>query len=184
MINWRMKLVLFTALLCGRVEGRTNRVADDMITIRSTLQMFKIHAGRYPTKEEGLMALVERPATYPAEKRWQKIMDKLPLDPWNRPYYYVVSTELKDSPANPSLAPDGLGLYSLGADGISNSKGNDADDWNSWSEDSWEKKTRRDLQWDGPAIRYAGFAVLALILCSALIRRCQSGARIEEDPRG
>ena len=73
------KLLLLAGMMVGAAAASGNRVAGDMISIGAALKMFNIHAGRYPTEEEGLTALVERPATYPADKRWQKIMDKLPL---------------------------------------------------------------------------------------------------------
>lgn len=170
------KLLLLAVMIAGPAAASGPRVPDDMISIRSALQMFKINAGRYPTEEEGLMALVERPATYPADKRWQQLMDKLPSDPWGHPYRYVVSADFKASPDSPSLAPAGLGLYSQGPDGITHSKGNDPDDWNSWSGGSWKKSP-----WRGdPAVRSAGVVILALIVVIALIRCWRGGAAPEE----
>ena len=166
------RLLLLAVMMVGPAGASGPRVPSDMISIRSALKMFKIDGGRYPTEEEGLRVLVERPATYPAGKRWKQIMDKLLLDPWGHPYHYVVSADLKESPDGPSLAPDGLGLYSLGADGITTSKGNDPDDWNSWSEASWEKNPRRG----GATTRTVGIVVLVLIVGIALSRGWQRSA--------
>ena len=169
MINWRSKVILLAVMMCDNGMAHSIRAVGDMSSISAALKMFKVYAGRYPTEEEGLMALVEKPATYPENKRWQKIMDRPPLDPWNNPYHYILSEDLKDSHARPSLAPDGLGLYSFGPDGISNSKGNDADDWNSWDESSWDKRSFSDRLWDSPLVRYTG-PVVGLIAGIALVR--------------
>ena len=60
-------------------------------------------------------------------RNWQKLVDQVPLDPWNHEYQYIV-------PAPNGIQP--YGVYSFGKDGISNSNGNDPDDLNSWSERS------------------------------------------------
>jgi len=99
----------------------------DFLAISNGLKTFRIQAGRYPTEAEGLMALVEKPATYPADRSWQPIMKKLPQDPWGNPVHYIRTPRLEKE--------FGFGLYSTGADGISRSQGNDPDDWNSWTED-------------------------------------------------
>jgi general secretion pathway protein G len=171
-----MKLLLFAALMCGRVEGRSNRVADDMILLGSALQVFKSQAGRYPTEEEGLMALVEKPLTYPENKRWERVVDKAPRDPWNNPYQYVI---LANSPSGEKNAVpwfsrvEGIALYSFGPDGISISKGNDEDDFNTWSESCWDKRSVSERLWDSPPVRYT-VLVASLITGIALLRRWHS----------
>ncbi|MCW1886301.1 type II secretion system protein GspG [Luteolibacter flavescens] len=146
-----------------------------MALISAALKMFKVHAGRYPTEEEGLKALIERPATYPENKRWTKIMDKLPLDPWGNPYQYVKS----DDPSEidmPDWTFDGHGLYSLGPDGISNSRGCDDEDLNSWDESSMDKRPLGQRMLESRHAPYAGAAILALILCIGTILRGRKGA--------
>ena len=44
----------------------------------------------YGRVKAGLMALVEKPAEPPLPRRWLKLMDKVPLDPWEREYRLVV----------------------------------------------------------------------------------------------
>jgi general secretion pathway protein G len=77
---------------------------------RNALVAFKIQMGDYPTTEEGLVALVERPER--RKDRWQgpylKSTEAL-VDPWGRPYQYR-------SPAVKSTA--GYDLRSLGPDGV------------------------------------------------------------------
>ena len=115
----------------GVASANQQRIDFDFYVLGYSLRSFRLQAGRYPTEAEGLMALVEKPATYPADRRWQQVMKELPDDPWDHPYHYFVS---------PSLG-DGYGIYSTGKDGVSHSKGNDLNDWNSWSDDNRGRKS-------------------------------------------
>jgi len=117
----KILLLLLFASCADATTTRLSRVEGDFMSITSMLKMFKVNAGRYPTEEEGLAALVEKPATYPVDGRWSKTLDKIPVDPWGAPYRFV-------------LLDGELGIYTTGKDGISHSKGNDPDDWNTWSE--------------------------------------------------
>jgi general secretion pathway protein G len=125
-MDWRSKVILLAVMGSGVAAAHQNRVVDDFRLIDLVLQSFRVDAGRYPTEAEGLKALVERPSTYPPDKPWKGIMKEYPTDPWGNPYHYVTSPNLER----------GYGLYSNGSDGVSNSDGNDPDDWNSWSEDN------------------------------------------------
>ncbi|MCW1925144.1 type II secretion system protein GspG [Luteolibacter arcticus] len=136
----------------------------------SALKMFKLNAGRYPTEEEGLMALIEKPATYPENKRWQRIMDRVPHDPWNRPYQYAAIGDSTKIDRPPSWTFDGMGLYSFGPDGISNSKGNDPDDYSSWDESSWDRRSSFERWKDSPAAGDTGIAIVAVLVCAGLLR--------------
>lgn len=55
--------------------------------IGTTLDMYKLDVGTYPTGDQGLQALVERPA---GSASWNGpyVKGKVPVDPWNRPYTY------------------------------------------------------------------------------------------------
>ena len=85
--------------------------------------MYKINNGNYPTQEEGLKAIVEKPASFPPDKQWTQLADKIPLDPWGTPYQYIAPTSYVSA----------FALFSLGRDGVSQSNGNDPDDINNWS---------------------------------------------------
>lgn len=52
------------------------------------LEAYRVDAGRYPTEQQGLKALVERPTTAPEPKRWRKHFSKLPPDPWGNEFIY------------------------------------------------------------------------------------------------
>ena len=71
---------------------------------------------RYPTPEQGLQALVTRPGSEPVPPNWKPYLDKLPNDPWGRPYQYL----------NPGLKGE-VDVLSFGADGKSGGEGHNAD---------------------------------------------------------
>lgn len=86
----------------------------------SVLDLYRLEVGHYPTQEEGLRALVEKPA---GAENWNgpylKKDDAL-TDPWGRPYVYEIPGQHGE-----------YDLYSLGADGQEGGEGEDRD-WTSW----------------------------------------------------
>jgi general secretion pathway protein G len=48
---------------------------------------------RPPTNEQGLEALVERPADLPYPNKWIQGFEKMPVDPWGNPYQYRYPAE-------------------------------------------------------------------------------------------
>lgn len=90
--------------------------------LAQSLDLFQIDAGRYPTTEEGLLALVQAPS---GAAGWQGPYLKkgvVPKDPWGRDYAYRSPGE--HGPYD---------LYSLGADGQEGGEGEAADITN-WKE--------------------------------------------------
>lgn len=87
--------------------------------IRGALQTMRLDIGRFPTEQEGLRLLVERPGDPELAQRWRGpyLDDAVPLDPWGNPYQYA---------PRPS-ANQPITLYSFGADGKPGGSGNDAD---------------------------------------------------------
>src|SRR5262249_33670867 len=83
-----------------------------IIVLEGALEAFRIDHGRYPTTDEGLAALVERPAAlkgakYPAAGYlWS---GRVPMDPWGAPFFYRCPGERN---------PERFDLGSLGADGM------------------------------------------------------------------
>lgn len=83
--------------------------------LRSSLAMFRLEVGRFPTSTEGLQSLIEDPGV----SNWGgPYLDKkvIPKDPWGREYEYR-------SPGQ----HDDYDLWSLGADGVEGGEGNNAD---------------------------------------------------------
>jgi len=88
------------------------------------LDTFRLDCGRYPSSQEGLAALRQRPF---GTDRWDGpyLKKDVPKDPWDRPYYYR-------SPGENGRPYD---LYSLGADGTPGGDG-DSRDITSWEGDT------------------------------------------------
>lgn len=110
---------LLAALVAPRLVGKLTeskeKIARQQIEMISTaLDLFRADVGRYPTTEEGLTALVERPSSIP-EGRWQGPYlkhRKLPKDPWGYPYHYFGPDHEKTK----SSGADYI-IMSYGADG-------------------------------------------------------------------
>ncbi|MBT8135468.1 MAG: type II secretion system major pseudopilin GspG [Gammaproteobacteria bacterium] len=103
-------------------EARINKARSDIRTIESQLEMFRLHAFRYPTTDEGIESLVKAPASPDARDRWKgPYLPKIPTDPWGRPYLYL-------SPGTRAS----IDVYSLGADGQPGGDGENGDigNWN------------------------------------------------------
>ncbi|MBH9552414.1 type II secretion system major pseudopilin GspG [Inhella gelatinilytica] len=87
-------------------EARVTAARNDIAQLMQSLKMYKLDNLRYPTAEQGLQALVQKPTSGPAPKNWRPYVDKLPNDPWGNPYQF----------ANPGLKGE-VDVFSLGADG-------------------------------------------------------------------
>lgn len=74
----------------GRVGegGKRTRVSGDFNSLGAALRMYQTNNGRFPTTAQGLGALVDKPSATPVPKRWVKLMDRVPVDPWQTPYGY------------------------------------------------------------------------------------------------
>lgn len=99
-------------------EARITAAKVDIASLMQALKLYKLDNQRYPTTEQGLKSLIEKPTSGPAANGWKTggYVDKLPKDPWGNPYQY--------------LAPGVKGevdLFSLGADGLPGGTGDDAD---------------------------------------------------------
>ncbi|HHQ15041.1 MAG TPA: type II secretion system protein GspG, partial [Chromatiales bacterium] len=101
------------------------KARQDIRAIESALKLYRLDNFRYPTTEEGLEALVNPPDDPEARARWPAggYLDRLPVDPWGRPYLYL-------SPGNQGE----YDVYTLGRDGQEGGEGLDADIGN-WTQD-------------------------------------------------
>jgi general secretion pathway protein G len=105
--------------LLGRTgESRVTAARVDIATLMSALKLYKLDNQRYPTTEQGLQALVQKPTSGPAASGWKEggYLEKLPKDPWGNPYQYL----------SPGLHGE-IDVFSLGADGQPGGTGEDAD---------------------------------------------------------
>lgn len=95
-------------LLVGNVDvAKIQRVDTDKQSITTQLKTYEMMNYTFPTTEQGLDALVKKPAIEPVPKRWTQLLSAVPLDPWGTPYVYLCPGK-----AN----PNGFDLYSLGPD--------------------------------------------------------------------
>jgi general secretion pathway protein G len=114
-------LVLLASLVGPRVIGylgssRTKTAKVQIESLSTSLELFKLDTGRYPSEREGLKALVERPAE---AKNWNGPYlkkDQLPTDPWGQPYYYRYPGQR-----------GAFDIFSLGADSREGGDGEDQD---------------------------------------------------------
>ncbi|OGT59058.1 MAG: type II secretion system protein GspG [Gammaproteobacteria bacterium RIFCSPHIGHO2_12_FULL_42_10] len=72
-------------------EARMVKAKQDLLTIQSALDLYKLDNGVYPTTEQGLQALVITPTAPPFPSDWKTggYVRNLPIDPWHMPYQYV-----------------------------------------------------------------------------------------------
>jgi general secretion pathway protein G len=107
--------------IVGRVsDARTTAARTQLELFALALDNYRLDSGSYPTTEQGLAALRERPRRGPAPINWRGpyLRKEVPLDPWGRPYGYR-------SPGEKN--PTGYDLVTLGRDGTSGGAGEDAD---------------------------------------------------------
>lgn len=116
-------LGVLAALIVPKVMSRPDdaRIAaarQDIRVIVEALHLYKLDNRSYPTSEQGLQALVERPVSPPLPKAWKKdgYLGKLPNDPWGHPYHYQYPGE-----------HDEIDVWSDGADGEPGGEGANAD---------------------------------------------------------
>ena len=113
-------LTLLAGLVGPRVLGqlggaKSKTAAVQIADLDKTLELFKLDVGRFPTSEEGLDALIQRPATITSGWNGPYLKGTLPTDPWGKPYRY-------------QLASSGaVEILSLGADGAPGGEGENAD---------------------------------------------------------
>ena len=97
-------------------EARVVAARQDISAIMQALKLYKLDNRRYPSAEQGLQALVTKPAAAPVPDNWKSYLDKLPLDPWGKPSQYIM----------PGLTGE-VDVMSFGADGQSGGEGKNAD---------------------------------------------------------
>ena len=116
-----MILGLLVSLAAPRIIGRTDdaritKARADMKAVEEALNLYKLDSGKYPTTDQGLLALVEEPDSEPRPRRWREggYLERVPGDPWDNEFLYV---------------SDGREyvLQSLGADGEEGGEDADAD---------------------------------------------------------
>ena len=122
-------LGILAALIVPKVMGRPDEARiiaakQDVAALMQALKLYRLDNITYPTTDQGLQALVVKPASAPVPPNWKSggYLDRLPKDPWGHDYQYL----------SPGVRGE-IDVFSLGADGAPGGEGNDAD-VGSWSQ--------------------------------------------------
>ncbi len=100
-------LMWATAPIIEDLDDPVAKAKSDIRTIETVLTLYQLDNMRYPTTQQGLKALVQRPDD-PNVKTWRKggYLARIPKDPWGRGYYY----------ASPGQYGE-IDIFTLGRDG-------------------------------------------------------------------
>jgi len=97
----------------------------DIATFETALKMYKLDNGVYPSTEQGLAALIEKPETGVIPKRWREggylEKRKISKDPWRNDFVFI----------SPGVHSD-FDLISYGTDGVPGGEGENNKDINNW----------------------------------------------------
>jgi general secretion pathway protein G len=111
--------------LLGRTEeARVTQARVQMESLETALKLYKMDNSVFPSTEQGLAALVEKPESGVVPRKWRKggYLEKgiVPKDPWGNEYIYI----------SPGVHGD-YDIISYGADGVPGGE-DEAKDINSW----------------------------------------------------
>lgn len=119
---------LLATLILPRVIGRQEeafiaKAKSDIRALSSALKLYKLDNFNYPSTEQGLEALVQKPSGDPPARNWKTggYIERLPKDPWGSPYQYLSPGEQLE-----------FDLWSFGTDGQTGGEDAAADigNWN------------------------------------------------------
>ena len=99
-------------------QARQSAANSDIAVVMQQLKLYRLDNTFYPSTDQGLQALIVKPTTNPIPMNWKQggYLERLPNDPWGRPYLYL----------NPGVKGE-IDVMSYGADGQPGGEGNNAD---------------------------------------------------------
>lgn len=97
--------------------SKHTRVEADIQGLATQLKLYRSMNGFFPSTEQGLGALVQRPTSSPRPRRWYQLYSEVPRDPWQNEYIYRCPG---------TKHPDGYDIFSPGPDHKPDTKD---DDW-------------------------------------------------------
>ena len=116
-------LAILASIVVPKIIGRTDdamiaKARADVQGLSTALNLYKLDNFTFPSTDQGLEALVNKPSGSPEAANWRSggYIPRLPKDPWQRDYQYV----------SPGSHGD-FDIYSLGKDGQSGGDGLAAD---------------------------------------------------------
>jgi general secretion pathway protein G len=102
-------------------DARVTKAKIEIANLEQALELYYLDNGTYPTTEQGLSALIEKPQTGEVPENWKAggylAKPKMPEDPWGNEYQYL----------SPGVRNRDFDLYSFGKDGVEGGEGYDAD---------------------------------------------------------
>jgi len=105
-------------------EARQVKARLDIQNLETALKLYKLDTGMYPTTDQGLQALVEKPETGNVPKKWKDggylEKSRVPKDPWGNEFIYL----------SPGLKGD-FDIISYGLDGVPGGE-KENEDINNW----------------------------------------------------
>jgi general secretion pathway protein G len=120
-------IAALAAMIVPRLSGRADQAkvtvaqSDIGANLATALKLYQLDNGNFPTTEQGLAALLEKPSSEPVPNNWNgPYIEKKAIDPWGNVYKYV-------SPGANNKS--GYDLYSAGKDQTEGSE----DDVTNWS---------------------------------------------------
>ena len=87
-------------------EARVIKAKQDVLAIQNAMDLYKLDNGVYPSTDQGVIALVQKPTSNPMPRDWKPYLKSLPKDPWGREYLYL----------NPGQHSE-IDIFTQGADG-------------------------------------------------------------------
>lgn len=104
-------------------QARIIAAKNDIRAIISALKLYRLDSGTYPSTDQGLLALVQKPETGNIPRNWKSggYLDRLPVDPWQAQYQYL----------SPGIHGQ-IDIFSFGGDNAPGGEGTNADigSWN------------------------------------------------------
>jgi general secretion pathway protein G len=122
-----MVVIIILGILVGLIvprfmekpeKARIVKAQMQIESISAALKEYKLDSGDYPTTEQGLEALVEKPSIGKIPRKYpdKGYLPKIPKDPWGNDYVYISPGEHGD-----------FDLISYGADGEEGGEGKNGD---------------------------------------------------------
>ena len=115
--------LVIPSLMGNKDRADRQKAISDIVTLENALDMYRLDNSRYPSSEQGLKALVSKPALPPVPHNYRSdgYIRRLPQDPWGNDYQLV-------SPGKQSS----VDIFSAGADGVAGTE----DDITNWQTES------------------------------------------------
>lgn len=88
-------MAILAAIIVPQIMSRPNQARvvatkQDILSIENAMELYKLDNASYPSTEQGIQALVEKPSTDPVPDNWNGpyLKGSLPKDPWGHDYHY------------------------------------------------------------------------------------------------